>query len=42
MGEDAQKLIILIEIKFLSVKGTCQFKFQSLIDAIIDRTHVFY
>ncbi len=41
MGEDAAIEIYYSEReKYLSVKGTCQFKFQSLVDAIIDRTNV--
>jgi hypothetical protein len=40
MGDDAQiEIYYSDKDKFLSVKGTCQFKFQSLIDTIIDRTH---
>lgn len=39
MGEDASIEIYYSEKdKYLSVKGTCQFKFQTLIDTIIDTT----
>lgn len=41
MGEGAQIEIYYSDNdKYLSVKGTCQFKFQSLVDSIIDRTNI--